>query len=80
MFFRHKPEIINIPLSTLCVLWTDEQFQGDIGTGAESSIAAPDIAIKPIFTFPEITTFYNTYIVPYSVPEESIVRCAGYAG
>ncbi|MDO9566369.1 MAG: HD domain-containing protein [Candidatus Desulfaltia sp.] len=72
MFFRHKPKIINIPLSTLCVLWTDEQFQGDIGTGAESSITAPDIAIKTIFTFPEITTFYNTYIVPYSFHREAL--------
>jgi len=72
LFFRHKPKIINIPLSTLCVLWTDEQFQGDIGTGAESSITAPDIDIKTIFTFPEITTFYNTYIVPYSVPKEAL--------
>jgi predicted transcriptional regulator len=72
LFFRHKPKIINIPLSTLCVLWTDEQFQGDIGTGAESSITAPDIAIKTIFTFPEITTFYNTYIVPYSFHREAL--------
>jgi len=72
LFFRHKPKIIKIPLSTLCVLWTDEQFHGDIGTGAESSITTPDINIKTIFTLPEITTFYNTYIVPYSVPEKSL--------
>ncbi|MEA3428008.1 MAG: HD domain-containing protein [Thermodesulfobacteriota bacterium] len=72
MFFRHKPKIINIPLSTLCVLWTDKQFQGDIGTGAESSITAPDIAMEAIFTLTEITTFYDTYIVPYSVPAEAL--------
>ncbi|MEA3428035.1 MAG: HD domain-containing protein, partial [Thermodesulfobacteriota bacterium] len=72
MFFKHKPKIVNIPLSTLCVLWTDKQFQSAVGTGAESSITAPDIAMETIFTFPEITTFYNTYIVPYSIPEEAL--------
>jgi len=72
MFFRPKPKIVNIPLSTLCVLWTDDQFQGGVDTRAESSITASDIAMEAIFIFPEITTFYNTYIVPYSVSKEAL--------
>jgi len=59
-------------LSTLCVLWTDEQSQGSTDTGAESFVTAPDAAIKTMFTSPEIAEFYNAYIVPCSATKEAL--------